>query len=469
VLTVKDILTNRIALDLECIARIYLNGYVKNLQLAGGLITFIRKQLGLPIPSPVGLPPVSQAFRAAVEQFAAGHGQSIVEFARNEAKDETARAHLAKLNQPSGVVLIGKAQEKTLGDSARRLDQGTKVWFEYRRCEAYVTHYYFYILDEDFGLFFIKVSTDFPFDVKVCLHGHEWAKQQLRKAGIVFEALSNGFLSCADPEHLQTLCHQLDAAKIQALFDRWVARIPWSLTAEHQAAGYRHLLSIWQMEVSRTQVFADPEQGWALVEALIRDNRDLGRPDRVSLIFERKVTQRTPGEFHTRVRREGVQPSVGIHSKHSALKQYLKDGCALRTEMMFNDPQDFGLNRSLTNFTALFELGCGFNQRLLEQEQVSQDCFVPLATVRQLGRSTLTDDGQRASALRFGDPHTMALLAALACQVYIPAEIGQRTLRPMVAQLLQVPPDAYTSAQMSYALRRLRLKGLLERIEHSHQ
>ena len=96
------------------------------------------------------------------------------------------------------------------------------------------------------------------------------------------------------------------------------------------------------MEVSRTQVFRDPEQGWALVENLIRDNLDLERPDRVSLIFERKVTKATPGEFHTRVLREGVQPTLRIHYKHSALKQYLKEGRALRTEMMFNNTQDFG-------------------------------------------------------------------------------------------------------------------------------
>ena len=230
---------------------------------------------------------------------------------------------------------------------------GQKVWFEYSRHEVWVTYYYFYILDEEFGLFFIKVCTYFPFDVKVCFNGHEWAKQQLRQAGIGFEALSNGFLSCEDPEYLQSICRQLDAAKIQALFDRWVAQLPWPLTAEQQAAGYRHLLSIWQMEVSRTQVFADPEQGWALVETLIRDNLDLGRPDRVSLIFERKVTKRTPSEFHTRVLRAGVQPTIRIHYKHSALKQYLKDGRALRTEMMFNNTQDFGLTRGLKNFTCL--------------------------------------------------------------------------------------------------------------------
>jgi len=376
-LTVKEILTDKVTLDIESVDRVYLNGYVKFLQLPGGLITFIREQMGFPIPSPMVLPPVTQAFRKAVEQFAAEQGLRIVDFVKGQEKDEVARAHLARFNKPSGVVLIGKAQEKTLGYTARRKDHGTKVWFEYSRREVWVTHYYFYILDEDFGLFFIKVCTYFPFDVKICFNGHEWAKQQLRQAGIGFEALSNGFLSCQDPVYLQSICRQLDAKKIQTLFDRWVAQIPWPLSAQQRAAGYRHQLSLWQMEVSRTQVFADPEQGWALLEGLIRDNLDLGRPDRVSLIFERKVTKRTPGEFHTRVLRTGVQPTVRIHYKHSALKQYLKDGRALRTEMMFNNTHDFGFNRGLRNFTSLFVLGCQFNHRLLEQEQIGQDCFSP--------------------------------------------------------------------------------------------
>jgi hypothetical protein len=468
--TIKEILTNKVVLDIECVDRVYLNGYVKYLQMPGGLITFIREQMGYPIPSPMVLAEVTKAFRKAVARFAAQEGLLIVDFAKGEAKDETAREHLAHFQKSSGVVLIGKAQEKTWGYTARRKDRGTKVWFEYSRRTVFVTHYYFYILDEEFGLFFIKVCTYFPFDAKVCFNGHEWAKQQLRKAGIEFEALSNGFLSCAEPEHLQTICHQLDAEKIQALFDRWVDQIPWPLSAQQQAAGYRHQLSIWQMEVSRTQVFADPEQGWALVEALIRDNLDLGRPDRVSLIFARRVTQRTPSEFHTRVVREGVQPTLRIRYKHSVLKQYLKDGRALRTEMMFNNTKDFDLNRGLhSSFARLFEMGCEFNRRLLEQEQVSEDCFTPIQNLHQLGCSTITAEGQRASALRFGDRRVMALLEALACHAYIVSDIGNRTLRPVVAQLLGLTPESYSSAQMTYDLRRLRLKGLIERIGNSHR
>lgn len=467
-LTVKEVLANKIALDVECIDRVYLNGYVKYLQMPGGLITFIRNQLGFPIPSPVVLPPVSEGFRKSVEDYAQEQGLSIINFAKDEDKDDRARAQLAKFEKKQGVVLIGKAQEKAMGYKALRKDQGTKVWFEYSRQSLFVTHYYFYILDEDFGLFFIKVCTYFPFDIKVCFNGHEWAKQQLRKEGIGFEALSNGFLSCTNPERLQTICRQLDTEKIQTLFDRWVEQIPWPITAQQRAAGYAHQLSLWQLEVSRTQVFEDPTQGWALVEALIRDNLDLGRPDRVSLIFERKVTKATPSEFHTRVLREGVQPIIRIHYKHSALKQYLKDGRALRTEMVFNNTQDFGIPRSVKHFSRLATLGYHFNDRLLEQEQLSQDCFVSIQEMRQLGQSTQTEDGQRASALRFGDPRTMALLEALACQAYIPSEIGNRSLRTTVAQCLGVSPESYSSAQMSYDLRRLRLKGLIERIKHSH-
>lgn len=468
-LSVKEVLSDKITLDIECVDRVYLNGYVKYLQMAGGVVNFIREQIGWPIPSPKALYEMTTQFRAAVERFASEQGLEIVTFEKHDDKDAIAREHLRGFEGRSGVVLIGKAQEKASAFKARRADQGTKVWFNYSRQSVYVTHYYFYILDEEFGLFFIKVCTYLPFEVKVCFNGHEWAKQQLRQAGIGFEPLTNGFLSCDDPVRLQAICHQLNAEQIQALFDRWVEQLPWPLTAEQRAAGYGHQLSIWQLEVSRTQVFADPEQGRALVESLIRDNLDLGRPDRVSLLFERRVTKRTPSEFHTRVIRQGVLPSIRIRYKHSALKQYFKDGRALRTEMMINNPKDFDVNRGLTNFSTLIELGRQFNSRLLEQERISQDCFVPLDEMRRLGQSTVSEDGQRASALRFGDRRVMALMAALARLAYIPGELANRTLRQAVAELLGVPPEAYSGAQMSYDLRRLRLKGLIVRIPHSHR
>lgn len=467
--TVEQVLQDKITLEIQCVDRVLLNGYVPHLQMPGGLVNFIREQMDWPIPSPQAMGKMTQAFRQSVEEYAKSQGLEVYAFKKGEDKDAVAKAALARLERCSGVVLIGAAQEKTNGYKSKRADRGSKVWFNYSRQPVYVTHYYFYILDEDFGLSFIKVCTYMPFDVKVCFNGHEWAKQQLRKEGIEFKELSNGFATCQDSARLQAICHQLDSQKIQAFFDHWVEQLPWPLLPKHRAGGYRHLLSVWQMEVCRTQVFADAEQGRALVESLIKENLDLGRPDRVSLIFERKMTKATPGELYTRVIREGVLPSIRIHYKHSSLKQYYKEGQALRSELTINNTYDFGICRGLENFGKLVELGHGTIQRLLEQEQLSQDSFMNLNEVRKLTQPTVMPDGQRAGALRFGEQRAMVLLEALTRFGHAICDLSNKTLRVSVAQLLGCSEKEYTCKQMSYDLRRLRLKNLIERIASSHR
>jgi hypothetical protein len=220
---------------------------------------------------------------------------------------------------------------------------------------------------------------------------------------------------------------------------------------------------------SRTPVLADPEQGRALVEDLMRENLAVGRPDRVRVIFARQVTKRTPREFPTQVLQHGVIPRSKIHYKHSSLTQYLKEERALRTEMMINNPNDFGHKRGIAHFTDLVALGQSFNDRLLAQEAVPQDCFVSLELVRRLGQSTLDAPGQRASALRFGDRRVMAVLGALANFGLIPGGLSNKTLRRYIPDLLEVPASASSGAPMSDALRRQRLKGLLARVPKSQQ
>jgi hypothetical protein len=156
--TVKEVLRDKVTLDLRSVDRVLLNGWGKNLQMPGGAVNFLREQRGWDMPSPVMLHTMTVAFRTAVEQFAAAHGLEIVDFANGESKGERAQAALAHFSGTSGVVLIGKAQEEAMSFKGRRDDEGTKVWFTYRRESVRVTHYYsFDVLDEDFGLAFIKV------------------------------------------------------------------------------------------------------------------------------------------------------------------------------------------------------------------------------------------------------------------------------------------------------------------------
>ena len=237
-----------------------------------------------------------------------------------------------------------------------------------------VNHYYFYGIDEDFGPFFLKFCTYFPYNAKLCINGHEYVKRQLAKEGIPFEALDNGVLSCANPTRLQQLCDGLSAYKIDALLRKWLTRIPHPFTPEDRAAGYRYDISILQAEFSLTQVLDRPSTGRVFFEEVIRENLDIGRPDHVQLIFERRITKQTPGRFRTRVITEGVTPSLHIDYKRSRIKQYHKEGLALRTETTINDPHDFDIGKRLSNLPALRRIGLQANRRLLDVQRISQDC-----------------------------------------------------------------------------------------------
>jgi len=200
------------------------------------------------------------------------------------------------------VVFIGVAEEKAQTFSGRK--EGSTFRYD-RDKTAYVNHYYFYIDDEDFGPIFLKVCSYAPWSLKLCLNGHEWAKRQMEKQGVAFEALDNGFGSCADAGKLQETCDRLGAEDIERLFRQWLDRLPLPLSPKDREAGYDWQLSIWQMEVSLTQIFDRPQRGREFFEEVMRDNLDLGRPDRLQLIFDRRVAKATPGPFRTRVDARG--------------------------------------------------------------------------------------------------------------------------------------------------------------------
>ena len=375
----------------------------------------------------------------------------------------------ARFTAREGVVFIGVAQEKMRSFKAhRRQGQGHTPVFDFSRQSVAVNHYYFYVHDRDWGPAFLKIGTYLPYPVKLCLNGHEWVKQRLRRDRIRFESLDNGFLSCADPTALQAACDALGPADVQTFFDRWSQRLPWPMTTAERTAGYDHRLALCQLEVSLTQVFDRPVQGRHFFEAVIRENLDLGRPDRVRLLFPLRLTRATPPPafgYRTRVITEGVEPSLHVEYKSSHVKQYFKEQHALRTETTINNPMDFYVRKAVNNLPHLRDLGDQVNRKLLEVERLSHHCVLTQDALDRLQHPTIAD-GQRVSALRFGDPRVMALCQALCAFTHLPRGFRNRDLRPHVEALLGRP---YTTAQMTYDLRRLRLKGLIHRIPHTHR
>jgi len=200
----------------------------------------------------------------------------------------------------------------------------------------------------------------------------------------------------------------------------------------------------------------------------MRENLDLGRPDQMQLIFNRRVTRQTPGPFRTRILTEGVVPSLHVDYKRSRVKQYHKEGQALRTETTINNTYDFEIGRALRNLPALREIGFAANRRLLRVEYLSHDCLIGDDHLDALTHPVVVD-AQRAAALRLGDRRVLALMHTLCLFALSPTGFRHREIRSHVAQLLGRAADQYASGHMTYDLRRLRLHGLIARVPHSHR
>ncbi len=455
-------------LDVEGIDRMYLNAYQPLLQTEGGVRFFFWRR-GMKVVGTSLMAPYSHGFVAVIRRFVSQHRIPLHHFQRNEKKELVALKYRQQFKAREGVVFVGVAQEKFWTFRTRRQynPQTGKSYPVLYRTTVFCNQYYFYILDEDFGPMFIKFASYFPFTGRICINGHEYAKRQLEKEKIAYQPLDNGFESCTDPRRLQEILKSLNEVKIEALFGKWQARLPQPFSQSEQAAGYNYNLSILQLELARTQVFDQPLAGRHFFEEVIRENIDLGRPENVALIFERRVTRRTPGSFRTRVITEGVIPSLLLSYKHSKIKQYFKAGRALRTETTINNTRDFGIGRKLRNLPALRELGFKANRKLLEVERVSHDCRIGEERFQKVTQPVVVGS-QRGAALRYGDPRVMALLSALCLFGHLPQGFRNGDLRGKVAELMGREPESYGAGRMTYDLRRLRLHGLIARKPKSH-
>src|SRR5207237_155562 len=224
----------------------YLNVYQPRLQCEGQVAAFFRRHRGHTFASSALMDPMSKAFIAAVERFARHNQVPLITFVKGQRKEDVALEYRERFAGTEGILFVGKAQEKTLVfRTQKRTNPRTGQTFPWIvKSTAMVNHFYFYGIDDDFGPFFLKFCTYFPYNAKLCINGHEYVKRQLTKEGIAFEALDNGILSCGNPRRLQQLCDGLSAARLEAVLRTWLKRLPHIFTAHDRAAAYGYAVSI---------------------------------------------------------------------------------------------------------------------------------------------------------------------------------------------------------------------------------
>lgn len=483
VASVSSVLAGHVSLRVASVDRLGIAGYIPKLSYEGGLVKFLlhraaQAHFAVNIPSPALLGHNHDRMVADLERFVARRDLPVVRFKGGDVKELIARPYqlAAAAAGREGVVLVGKAQERQMAwagykDHNSKLSTAGHPHFSFSRQSRVPDQWYFYLWDHQWGPAFIKLSGYAPYPSWLSCNGHEWAKRQLAVAGVGFAELDNGLWRVDDPQAAHRVCARLSAGHVAALIGRWLPELPSPLTAADRAAGFDWAFSIRQMEISDTSVFDRPQVGRAWFEAAIKDHLDLGRPDKVRLVFDRHIVARgkhpTPGRFATQVITRGTHPHIDTRYKSSKVKAYFKEQRALRVETTINNPNDFGINKTLSpaNWRALRRVGTGVNTRFLQALGDGHDTLPDDQWLRDVVLPSV-HDGQRAPGLRFGEPRVAALLEALCSLDHIFDGLTNATLRSHMSSLLGVD---YRTNQATYDLRRLRLKGLIERVVHTNR
>jgi hypothetical protein len=443
------------------------------LQYGQGIHGFFCDHRGNQFASSALMMPMTAQFAADIRHYIDSRRLDLVRFAKGQSKDQVARQYLALRSGGDQVLFAGVAQEKArVWRTSQRTDNATGKKYPWLYQDAaMVNHWYFYGFDADFGPFYVKFCGYFPFTGQIYFNGHEYAKQQCRKQGIAFTALDNAFGAAEDAEAVQRACDSLDDQKIYRFAGKWLARLPHPFTREDEEADYRWQLSVQQIEFSTTMALDRPLNARVFFDQLIRDNLDIGRHDKVSIVFDRKIVpkgkSKTPGTFRTQVITSGTCPYIYLFYKKTQVKQYLKEGRAIRTETTLNQPRDLGIGKELTNLAAMAKAGYAANRRLLDAETISCDPAAGTAALEALTSPVISTTCTRVPGMRFPDPRVQALLASLCALALRPAGFTSRDLRHHLAPQLGKQPEDMSGGQISYDLRRLRAHQIIERIPHS--
>ena len=468
-----QVLSGHVTLEIRCIDRILLTFRQPRLQYGKGIHGFFCHHRGNQFVSSALMHPMTEAFAADIHHYIAARGLDLVRFAKGESKDQIAKGYLAGRNGGEQILFAGVAQEKTrIWRTRQRTDKTTGRPYPWLCQEqAMVNHWYFYGFDADFGPFYIKFCGYFPFTGQIYLNGHEYAMRQCAKAGIAFTALDNAFGSTADPAAVQRICDGLTDQEIYRFAGKWLARLPHPFTPADEQADYRWQLSVQQVEFSTTMALDRPVSGRIFFEQLIRDNIDIGRPDKVNIVFGRLIRLRgknpAPGSFRTQVITSGVCPYLYLYYKKTQVKQYLKEGRALRTETTINQPRDFKIGKELTNLAALAEVGYTASRRLLDAECISHDPADGAAALDALTSPVISPACTYIPGMRFTSHRVQALLSACCALALRPAGFTSRDLRHYLAPQLGKTAEDMTSGQISDDLRRLRDCQIIQRTPHS--
>src|SRR5207302_9604990 len=269
--------------------------------------------------------------------------------------------------------------------------------------QRWVMQYNFYVNDRNWGRMFVRLCPYFPFSARVCLNQHPWLARQLQQQKIDFQQCSNAFLKCSHPSKLQELADSLSARDLLTCGQKWLTRFtPFFTESERKHAACQHRLFFAQVEYCENLIFRRRAALDELGERLLDANRNIGRPDKLTVIFGRRINKLYQGKLQTEIEDLHLgNPVMRSYYKNGFAKHYVRDHDVLRFETASNDVKgDYGINKAVDNLVPLREKLQGITQRYQNVQQDILETFLDRGELRKLAEPTLRPNSKRIPGLK---------------------------------------------------------------------
>src|ERR1700682_602952 len=367
------------------------------------------------------------------------------------------------------VVVILKAREP----ARIMIAIGSEERWHLQLAQRWIVQYNFYINEQRWGRMFVRICPYLPFSARVCLNQHHWLANRLRIEGIDFKQCSNAFLKCSHPQKLQELADSLTAHDLSSCGQKWLACLtPFFKESERKSCGCQHRLFFSQAEYCDNLIFHRRAALDQLGKRLLDANRTIGQPNKITVIFGRKVTKQYRGKLQTEIEDMNLpNPVVRSHYRNGFIKQYVRDHLILRTEAASNNVNDYGVNKAVENLPVLQKSLSAINDNYLNVQQDILETFVDRGQLRRLAEPSVTSTGKRIPGLKLDHPRQLALMHALVRVGHnaAPNTFTTAEIHPAVIKALGCAPDNYTLASLRYDLSKLRAKGLVAKLPNSRR
>ena len=457
-----------ITFSYRCFDRLLLHGCIQSFldgARAQGFFWVYRKIY--PVSRNV-LRAVAHQYHNWVQHSAQNWGVEIVDAPKGR-RDDFVEPYFRKA-QPDQVVLIIQAREPAGIMTAIGAGEKWHLQTKYR----WVKQYNFYLRDAEWGPMFVRVCPYFPFSTRICLNQHNWLAHKMKQAGIRFTQSGNAFRRCSDPVALQEMADSLTAKDLTRCGHKWLNRvIPFFRGSERREHGCWHQLFFAQVEYCENLIFRRRAALDQLGDRLLDANRSLGRPDKLTVIFGRRITKQYSGRLQTEIEDLHLgNPVMRSYYKNGFAKHYVRDHDVLRFETASNDVKgDYGINKAVANLVPLREKLQGITERYQNVQQDILETFLDRGELRKLGQPTLLPNGKRIPGLKLDHARQLAVMSSLVRFSHVAAGDTFTTaeLQAPTAEALGIAVEKFSLGALRYELWKLRAKALLEKLPHSRR